>query len=396
MSSLEERISEANKLDTLLKIQNDIRSQRAIRKENTKLVPYKPIDDELLREYNDQFPNSFEYVVNGEKKYRKYMIPTEIPELEAPDLEEIPDEEGKKRSLQKINELLAENNAIIRRRQDNINLRDNLIKKINDGYSEFKPELKKARNDYINLRRDLIKNNNAINQLNHIKLDWEQKLKDNNTKREIAKQNNQLKIENYQKELNILNKGQFSTEQLPNENEEQYLQRLRDNAEIDAPEEDLENAKQLTKNKFKRYMKKLIRSDKILEQVCNSDKMTYGIKLGVLKLWALFEDKFIKTFGIENTSINASDIIQFIIIFIEKQQDKFLKEELGVNLQDIKNNEINNITSSRQIQINEPSSSSSSSLPIVIINDEDTYTATEGDLKKEDTRKLNNLLNYFS
>ena len=49
---------------------------------------YNPEQEELLREYNQQFPTSFEYIdeTTGEKKYRKYMLPDDAPELDEPEL----------------------------------------------------------------------------------------------------------------------------------------------------------------------------------------------------------------------------------------------------------------------------------------------------------------------
>ena len=88
--SLQERISAQSKLDTNLLLQND-RIGKAARRQENKVLTFNQVDEELLREYNQQFPTSFEYIdeTTGEKKYRKYMLPDNTPELEEPELRNI-------------------------------------------------------------------------------------------------------------------------------------------------------------------------------------------------------------------------------------------------------------------------------------------------------------------
>ena len=85
--SLQERISAQSKLDTNLLLQND-RIGKASRRQENKVLTFNQVDEELLREYNAQFPTSFEYIdeTTGEKKYRKYMLPDDAPELDEPEL----------------------------------------------------------------------------------------------------------------------------------------------------------------------------------------------------------------------------------------------------------------------------------------------------------------------
>ena len=85
--SLQERISAQSKLDTNLLLQND-RIGKASRRQENKVLTFNQVDEELLREYNQQFPTSFEYIdeTTGEKKYRKYMLPDDAPELDEPEL----------------------------------------------------------------------------------------------------------------------------------------------------------------------------------------------------------------------------------------------------------------------------------------------------------------------
>ena len=82
--SLQERISAQSKLDTDLMVQNNRIGISARKQENNNIVlPFNQVDEELLREYNQQFPTGFEFTDdNGDKKYRKYMLPQDAPNLE--------------------------------------------------------------------------------------------------------------------------------------------------------------------------------------------------------------------------------------------------------------------------------------------------------------------------
>jgi len=84
--SLQERISAQSKLDTNLLLQND-RIGKAARRQENKVLTFNQVDEELLREYNAQFPTSFEYIdeTTGEKKFRKYLLPDNV-ELDEPEL----------------------------------------------------------------------------------------------------------------------------------------------------------------------------------------------------------------------------------------------------------------------------------------------------------------------
>lgn len=115
-----------------------------------------------------------------------------------------------------------------------------------------------------------------------------------------------------------MNSRAFTTEQLPSETEEEYYQRLRDNAQITEPEENLQNAKQITLDSFKDKLKEIVRNQAKLEQISNTIDSFGEVdnKLKLLKKWELFKTRFLKIFGSNNTFVTVDDIVEFINEFI--------------------------------------------------------------------------------
>ena len=134
------------------------------------------------------------------------------------------------------------------------------MEKIDEKKEEIKQDLKRKRLIFENAlrRKDLI-------------VQEQKEIEKNNS---IIKQNNEGKVKSYKDTLNVLNKGQFSTEQLANETDNEYLSRLRNNAEIEVPKEQYEDMAFLINQKFRKSMKTLLRNNVIIEQVINSLKET--------------------------------------------------------------------------------------------------------------------------
>ena len=87
--SLQERIIAQSRLDANLLLQND-RIGRASRNQENKVLTFTKVDEEVLREYNEEFPTKFEYIdESGHKRHRKYMLPEDAPTLEEPNLQNI-------------------------------------------------------------------------------------------------------------------------------------------------------------------------------------------------------------------------------------------------------------------------------------------------------------------
>jgi hypothetical protein len=340
--SLQDRISAQSKLDTDLLVQNN-RIGKSARKQENKVLPFKQVDEELLREYNSQFPTGFEYTDEfGEKKFRKYMLPQDAPELDEPVLEFIA-------SDREVQDVLDREADVVRQIQ---NVKDALKKNakdtdlteesINDGSipSYFgKRELDKLNDDFFELKTRLQELEDEIPAFNHFKSEHKRRIEANKVASTIASQDNKKKIDKYKEELNILNSKAFQTEQLPSETEAQYYERLRHNAEFTEPEENLENAKQLTLNRFKNSLKEIIRNNTKLEQISNTiDPFgEVGNKLKLLKKWNLFKTRYIKVFGKDNYSITVDDIIAFMNEFLEdggKVTEEEEKEDIPLSVKE--------------------------------------------------------------
>ena len=133
-----------------------------------------------------------------------------------------------------------------------------------ENIDEKKEEIKQ------DLKRERLIFENAMRRKDHI-VQEQKEIEKNNS---IIKQNNEGKVKSYKDTLNVLNKGQFSTEQLANETDDEYLRRLRNNAEIEVPKEQYEDMAFLINQKFRKNMKTLLRNNVIIEQVMNSLKDT--------------------------------------------------------------------------------------------------------------------------
>jgi len=337
--SLQDRISAQSKLDTDLLLQND-RIGKSARKQENKVLPFKQVDEELLREYNSQFPSGFEYTNEfGEKKYRKYMLPQDAPELDEPLLEDIASDREVQDALDREVDVVRQIKNVKDALKKNAEDTDFVEEQINDGSitNYFgKRELDKLKDDFYELKMRLQELEDEIPDINHFKQEHKRRIEANKASSTIASQENKKKIDKYKEELNLLNSKAFTTEQLPSETEEQYYQRLRHNAEFTEPEENLENAKQLTLNRFKNSLKEIVRNSTKLEQIANTiDPFgEVGNKLKLLKKWNLFKTRYIKVFGKDNSSITVDDIIEFMNEFLEdggKVTEEEEKEDLPLS-----------------------------------------------------------------
>ena len=117
-----------------------------------------------------------------------------------------------------------------------------------ENIDEKKEEIKQ------DLKRERLIFENAMRRKDHI-VQEQKEIEKNNS---IIKQNNEGKVKSYKDTLNVLNKGQFSTEQLPNETDDEYLRRLRNNAEIEVPKEQYEDMAFLINQKFRKIYEHII------------------------------------------------------------------------------------------------------------------------------------------
>ena len=300
------------------------------------------VDQELIREYKSQFEKGFEYIdeTTGEKKFRKYQIPQDEPELEEPILKKELNEDEIKYEISLLEPKLRVLYDILEKTQyeiDDINILLNLGSINPETAKEELIDLYRRLND-IKLRIELESNNlDELVDLFNVNEDIKNENEHNiNT----TKQKNKEKIDMYKNELNFLNQNAFSTEQQPNETEEDYYNRLTNNAQMETTEETLNNATKLTLLKFKEHLKEIIRNETKIEQVCNSiDNLgTVENKLYLLKKWALFKKNFTKIYGINNTYITPIEIVDFMKEFIMndgKTEEKIItKNRLDTEVKD--------------------------------------------------------------
>ena len=66
--NLKNRIASQNKLDIDLMIQNDKNFAGVSSKNLNKVLSFTPIHEDILNEYNKQFPKGYEYIDEHEQK----------------------------------------------------------------------------------------------------------------------------------------------------------------------------------------------------------------------------------------------------------------------------------------------------------------------------------------
>jgi hypothetical protein len=124
------------------------------------------------------------------------------------------------------------------------------------------------------------------------------------------KQRNTEAIKQYQAQLNLLNSGAFKTEKMANETEEQYYERLRQNAEEIIPEQQLELAENKILIEFRKLLQDITKDAVKIDQISNS--LTPEDKYQLIKIWSLVKERYNRAYGLNNKSIDSETIIAFL------------------------------------------------------------------------------------
>ena len=130
---------------------------------------------------------------------------------------------------------------------------------------------------------------------------------------DAARKSNQQKIKNYYEEINLLNRGSFNTDKLPDETEDEYFRRLYNNAQEEEYDDLVMKATQENNKLFKELLKELIRDDSKIESITNV--LDNEIKHNILKKKPLFKEKFLKLYGENNKKLSIDNILEFCNAF---------------------------------------------------------------------------------
>jgi len=365
LDKLDQRILDQNKIDNALLLKNDRMGRNARPRVNVVKKNLTGVDEEILKEYQQMKPNSFEYVdANGETKYRKYLLPDASPPELEPDLPIAPES--------MLEDALGQLDALQLQLIEGIKAKEVEYDVLSKRVADLTEKLNRARNKQereslfmqkrnaellvLRLKREidiLQQDSQVVDERKNLE---RQEFFDYNTEAKQRKQRNIQRANMYRDELNFLNKGAFSTEKADNESEMEYLERLQRNAEIQSPEDELTDAKALTITKFRERMRELVKDPVLIEQVINTldDNSDENVddKATLLKNWNLLKSKFISTYGVNNKRLTPSDIITFFDFFLESGESGLSKavegainvknEPIGVNTSGISINAIPN------------------------------------------------------
>jgi len=137
-------------------------------------------------------------------------------------------------------------------------------------------------------------------------------------------------IQLYQARLNLLNSNAFNTEKQPNETEDEYVQRLYQNAEMTVPENQLQEATNQIRQEFRKRIGELTKDPVKIDQVSNSFET--DDKYNLIKIWKLVKDKYNRTYGLTNKAIEAETAVLFLQGLLRREESV---SDLPAGVQDI-------------------------------------------------------------
>lgn len=308
--SLLDRITAHSDLQNRLLLQNDRIGQMAHQPSSALPKPLSYIDEELLREYNQQFPVG-----------QKYKSPEYEPELEEPVLEPLADPSlENEEDVRHFYDAVSKDLSVLRRELAHLEFeKKDFKRKVDEGfntgiYHQPSKNLGQIEKEITEVKKKIEQLTTALTDVNNLKEQNRLIILANEGRKQETRKRNKEVIEKYKDAIHILNNGQFSTHQQANETEEQYLERLRRNAETEVVDMKLQDSKALTMKRFREKLKELIRNPSIIDQVANQidnsfDTITNRFEL--LKKWPDVSRRFIKLYGQNNSHITADDILFF-------------------------------------------------------------------------------------
>lgn len=322
----QKEVDQVNLENTLL-LQNDKIGIESQKKTNTPKV-LKQAENKILKDYEDKNPETYEYVdENGITRYRNYQLPELEPELE----EEFPpfpkaDFEEK---VKKLNDELIQDTNDSKDIYESIQELENTIKQVEDDINTGRISLAYGTTQIYNLEDEinfLFNMGRKIEERANDKYLLIQKMREDEQLYEKhadeIKRNNEIKIADYKYQIELLNKKSLSTNKLPNENDVEYLERLKQNAEVEDNETKLYNAKLLVIKKFKELLSEVVRDPVIVSQISNSiDSSLYDDvenRDAVVKSWNIIKNKLQQLYGNNINKLNAGEISSFLTTFLQR------------------------------------------------------------------------------
>ena len=316
------RIEEQDKKDRDLLIKNDQIGKRS-QKRNQQVKTLSKISEQMIQDIEEQ-PKGFEYIdEDGVKRFKRYDTSVEVPDLEEDDGYVRPEvlenvlieiEDTRQQFLEQYNNKLERYEYLVTEEQYYARL-------LNEGkisMEDFKYETKYILAEMDALIYELAELQHEIDVgANQAKKQFEEEINERNRSIKLLKERNKEKIRTYQDSLNALNASAFRMEQLPSETEQEYLQRLQQNALVDLPEDILEESRQKANILFRRNMQDITKNQVIIEQVANSFVEEPEKKFELNKIWNLVVSKFKKIYG-SNSKVDADTIIEFLNGLIRK------------------------------------------------------------------------------
>ena len=150
----------------------------------------------------------------------------------------------------------------------------------------------------------------------------------------LSKQQRNLDaIKQYQVQLNLINSGAFNTSKMINETEEEYLQRLQQNAEEIIPEDQIDMANSRILVEFRKRLQEITKDPVKIDQISNS--IDVDDKYQLIKIWNLAKERYNRAYGLTNKSVDAETITSFLNALLYKDDNN---DALPSAVQDIISN----------------------------------------------------------
>jgi len=327
-SDLQNRITASNMTDLHLLRQNDRTGIQNRRRNQVPKVMSK-VENEILTDFGSTEPERYLSVDEaGNEVYKKFNTAgVALPDLErrpAGVIEEFYDkiipESFIVSETQRVRRLRDEQNDEYYQLIDEIRYREDYINRLKNALNtqvltkKEKAEIKLEIADnefYVNdtkqyaslIRQDIAQQaENLIQEIND-------NVKEHNALVQMKRKANEESIKAYGEEINLLNKGAFNTQKVAGETEEEYLERLRINAEEILPQELLDEANAKVLIEFRKKLDEITKDAVKIDQIANS--FSENEKFELIKAWKVAKDKYNRAYGLTNKQVSADTIVSF-------------------------------------------------------------------------------------